>query len=267
MSEWLKETGCKPVGYAYAGSNPAPPIRADCVDPCRRGSYVRLIRRRLLLIVSAALVAAMFCAAGADAASVTKCKAPKGTRAPTKALHAGYATSCATARKVAKAWDSKCEPSLATCSVTVGANRRSCRNTVYDRAPYRSRVYAKCALKETTRGRPSVNFFQAGAVHKCERPQGVQAQIRFLTGYYAANCGSATAVAQGWDAACEPGEDQSTCGFDARGEHWNCQQFGRPGVDASYSYFCTGERTGGGRTAVTFAVRIMPLPPGVPDEG
>jgi hypothetical protein len=26
MSEWLKETGCKPVGYAYAGSNPAPPI-------------------------------------------------------------------------------------------------------------------------------------------------------------------------------------------------------------------------------------------------
>src|SRR4051812_40139445 len=26
MSEWLKETGCKPVGIAYAGSNPAPPI-------------------------------------------------------------------------------------------------------------------------------------------------------------------------------------------------------------------------------------------------
>ena len=26
MSEWLKETGCKPVGYAYAGSNPAPSI-------------------------------------------------------------------------------------------------------------------------------------------------------------------------------------------------------------------------------------------------
>ena len=24
MSEWLKETGCKPVGYAFAGSNPAP---------------------------------------------------------------------------------------------------------------------------------------------------------------------------------------------------------------------------------------------------
>ena len=26
VSEWLKETGCKPVGYAYAGSNPASPI-------------------------------------------------------------------------------------------------------------------------------------------------------------------------------------------------------------------------------------------------
>src|SRR3954452_14018471 len=25
MSEWLKETRCKRVGYAYAGSNPAPP--------------------------------------------------------------------------------------------------------------------------------------------------------------------------------------------------------------------------------------------------
>ena len=26
VSEWLKETGCKPVGYAYRGSNPLPPI-------------------------------------------------------------------------------------------------------------------------------------------------------------------------------------------------------------------------------------------------
>ena len=26
VSEWLKETGCKPVGSAYAGSNPAPTI-------------------------------------------------------------------------------------------------------------------------------------------------------------------------------------------------------------------------------------------------
>ncbi len=24
MPEWLKGTGCKPVGYAYVGSNPTP---------------------------------------------------------------------------------------------------------------------------------------------------------------------------------------------------------------------------------------------------
>jgi hypothetical protein len=36
MSEWLKETGCKPVGYAYAGSNPAPAIAKDWGT--RRGS-------------------------------------------------------------------------------------------------------------------------------------------------------------------------------------------------------------------------------------
>lgn len=214
-----------------------------------------------------ALLAAMFCAAGADAASNTKCKAPKHTRAATKGLKAGFATSCATAKKVASGWDKNCEPSGDLCSVTVAGNRWSCRPTIYDRAPYRSRVFVKCALKETTAGRPSVSFQQVGAVHQCERPQGVQAQIRFLVGYYAAKCPTATAVAQAWDAACDPGEDRSTCGLEARGERWNCTQFGRPGVDASYRYECTGARTGGGRTALTFIVRIMPLPPGVPDPG
>ena len=29
MPEWLKGTGCKPVGFAYAGSNPAPPTNAS----------------------------------------------------------------------------------------------------------------------------------------------------------------------------------------------------------------------------------------------
>ena len=30
MPEWLKGTGCKPVGYAYVGSNPTPStIRAQ----------------------------------------------------------------------------------------------------------------------------------------------------------------------------------------------------------------------------------------------
>ncbi len=27
MPEWLKGTGCKPVGYAYVGSNPTPSTR------------------------------------------------------------------------------------------------------------------------------------------------------------------------------------------------------------------------------------------------
>ena len=41
MSEWLKERGCKPRGYAYAGSNPAPPIppqkaRSSGLFLCRR---------------------------------------------------------------------------------------------------------------------------------------------------------------------------------------------------------------------------------------
>src|SRR4051794_27300858 len=30
MSEWLKEMRCKRIGYAYAGSNPAPPTDLTC---------------------------------------------------------------------------------------------------------------------------------------------------------------------------------------------------------------------------------------------
>ena|SRR5829696_4779636 len=42
MSEWLKETGCKPVGYAYAGSNPAPPTRSWASSPgLRRSGWQR----------------------------------------------------------------------------------------------------------------------------------------------------------------------------------------------------------------------------------
>jgi hypothetical protein len=33
MSEWLKECGCKPHGYAYAGSNPAPPTSSAAMNP------------------------------------------------------------------------------------------------------------------------------------------------------------------------------------------------------------------------------------------
>ena len=31
MPEWLKGTGCKPVGYAYVGSNPTPSTTVSCV--------------------------------------------------------------------------------------------------------------------------------------------------------------------------------------------------------------------------------------------
>ena len=31
MPEWLKGTGCKPVGYAYLGSNPSAPTIFACV--------------------------------------------------------------------------------------------------------------------------------------------------------------------------------------------------------------------------------------------
>src|SRR3954454_10059897 len=45
MSEWLKETGCKPVGLAYAGSNPAPPTGRVTVDvAAKRGDRAPLLR-------------------------------------------------------------------------------------------------------------------------------------------------------------------------------------------------------------------------------
>lgn len=31
VPEWLKGTGCKPVGYAYLGSNPSAPTIYACV--------------------------------------------------------------------------------------------------------------------------------------------------------------------------------------------------------------------------------------------
>ena len=31
VPEWLKGTGCKPVGYAYLGSNPSAPTISACV--------------------------------------------------------------------------------------------------------------------------------------------------------------------------------------------------------------------------------------------
>ena len=38
VSEWLKETGCKPVGSAYTGSNPVPTMSSylNSVPPDKR---------------------------------------------------------------------------------------------------------------------------------------------------------------------------------------------------------------------------------------
>src|SRR5689334_20680619 len=103
----------------------------------------------------------MVCAGGAGGASNTHCKAPKGTHGPIKGLKAGYATSCATALKVAKGWDDKCGPSIELCGVSVAGNRWSCRII-----PANSHdLYVRCGLQKTTRGRPVVNFHQSGAVH------------------------------------------------------------------------------------------------------
>jgi hypothetical protein len=134
-------------------------------------------------------------------------------------------------------------------------------------ARYRSNVYLKCGGKETSKGRPAVNFHQAKAVHPCSHPEGTDATIRFLAGYYDAPCKLATPVARAWDRACDPGEHGSTCSFDAAGRRWTCAQRGRPGVDAVYTYVCTAPGVGKGRPAVIFDVRVMPLPPGVQDQG
>jgi hypothetical protein len=224
-----------------------------------------------LLLAFAALLA-LLPATGASAASVKKCASPKGTRAPTRGLHAGYATSCAMARAVARNWDKHCEPSTALCQVQTGGRHWSCRASVFAHTPrtparYRSDVYLKCGRKETSKGRPAANFHQAGAAHECAHPERTEATIRFLIGYYDAPCKVATRVAEEWDRACDPGEDGSRCSFSTPGDRWTCEQHGRPGVDSGYGYVCTAPGVGKGRPAVTFGVRVIPLPPGVPDEG
>jgi hypothetical protein len=225
----------------------------------------------LLLILAAAL--AFVPTGGASAAGIKRCPPPKGTRAPTKALHAGYKTSCSAARQVALTFDRRCEPYLGGCSFDTAGRRWSC--STFDtwlthNAPPKtlSRVYAKCVGSGGTRqGRPSANFYQARAVHHCKRPAGTAAQIRFVTGYYRATCGVATPVAVEWDRACEPGANGSTCDFSARGQSWTCTQDGRDGIDAAFTYACTSPDVGNGRPEVVFQVRVRPLPAGVPDPG
>jgi hypothetical protein len=226
-----------------------------------------LPRLALLLALCALVVPAT-----ASAASNQKCKAPGGTRAPTRDLHAGFATSCATAKAVARKWDRQCEPSTELCQVRGGGRRWSCRATNLNgthgvKARYLSFVYVKCGGKETQKGRPAVNFHQEGVIHTCTPPGGPAAPFRFLTAYYDAPCTLATLVAKGWDAACDPAEDHSRCGFDVEGRRWTCEQQGRPGVDPVYRYVCTSPGTGNGRPAVLFGVDVPLQQPPVPGPG
>ena len=40
MPEWLKGTGCKPVGYAYLGSNPSAPTIHTTARSLRRTAHI-----------------------------------------------------------------------------------------------------------------------------------------------------------------------------------------------------------------------------------
>ena len=39
VPEWLKGTGCKPVGFAYVGSNPTPSTKASRMAGGSKGSF------------------------------------------------------------------------------------------------------------------------------------------------------------------------------------------------------------------------------------
>jgi hypothetical protein len=217
------------------------------------------VRRLICSLIVAAGLLALLPVGGAMAASNGKCKAPTGTREPITHLRAGYATSCATAKKVAKGWDNQCQPFETLCFAKVAGNRWSCRATNYDQPGYRSQLFLKCALKETTRGRPSVNFRQTGVIHHCADPQGTRHPIAGVTGYYAVGCGRALAVARAWDSACDTGDGSSSCAAEAAGRRWTCTELGRPGVDPSYGYYCAAA---GDATRVIFSVAVPLFPPG-----
>jgi hypothetical protein len=73
---------------------------------------------------------------------------------------------------------------------------------------------------------------------------------------YEVRCEQASGVAAAWDTACAPADQGSVCEFDLQGEHWQCTQAGRPGVDFPYRYFCRGDTTANGRLALAFAVQV-----------
>lgn len=88
MSEWLKETGCKPVGSAYVGSNPTPTTltveaqlgEGEALVWSGRSSDKLLIRSDYIFVLSGALlgvialgafVATLIVFFGGDAAAAT----------------------------------------------------------------------------------------------------------------------------------------------------------------------------------------------------
>jgi hypothetical protein len=209
--------------------------------------------------VLVALVALGHFGGTAQAASTTKCKSPKETRAPVRGLKAGYATSCAGAKKVVLAWENRCEPNNGLCFFQSAGGRWGC-TWVGLTSPTSTDVSLRCARKETTKGRPSVYFTEKGVRHGCGVPPNTRSDIRRVLSFYAVACGQATGVAAAWDAACTPGEQGSTCDFDSQGERWRCTQNGRPGIDFPFTYDCNGERTAKGRLALELFVQVGETP-------
>src|SRR4051812_2149697 len=198
------------------------------------------MRREAVLLIVLGLVLLLLPAGGASAAAQKKCsRAPKGTLAPIRGLKAGYATSCSTARKVAADWARNCEgaPTPVDLCPAHGAGKRwLCRTNVYPTGPprpldliprpFESDLYVRCALGETVKGRPVINFHQNKVAHSCARPTGTAAAVRFLGAAYEVHCAKATKVARAWDGTCTPGADGSTCDFTSDGERWSCLQSG-----------------------------------------
>jgi hypothetical protein len=225
-----------------------------------RGCTFAPVRWGLGLLAVLAAIAGFGPAVGpADAAGVKKCKSPKGTRAPVEGLRAGYATSCRTAKKVVAVWESLCEPNQNLCFFDAAGARWGCTWVGLTRPdnPNLSlpNISLRCAQKETPKGRPSVKFTEVGAVHKCATPTGTRSNVQGVVAYYEVGCSQAIGVATAWDKACAPADNGSVCEFDLQGEHWQCIQAGRAGVDFPYRYFCKGDRTVEGRLALAFAVQ------------
>ena len=210
----------------------------------------------------AACVAAVALGTVAEPAAAVSCKAPGGTRAPTKNLRAHDGLRCGPARRVATAWDRQCEAMFSAgdlCSVRAAKKRFSCRVTRSDRPPHNHDIFLRCARPETRAGRPTATFTQKRAWDKCRNPQATRRDVVRVESYYRSSCAQAVAVTKRWDAECEPGEDRSTCTVEALGERWVCTQHGEPDEDALYAYPCVGARTGGGRPTIEFQVRVIPL--------